>query len=127
MAPGRAASVSTLGDDRVSGHRPKILCQQGTDEPAAACREAAPRPQTATMFTSFFGTTMIFLTVLPARNGLTFSGLGRGFDFGLGGVGGDPDDVAQLAVDLHRDFERVLDQQRGVELRPGRVGQGEVA
>ena len=33
------------------------------------CRRGYP----ATKFTSFFGTTMIFLMVLPARNGCTFS------------------------------------------------------
>ena len=77
------------------------------------------------MFTSFFGTTMTFLIVLPARNGCTFSeALAAASSVGVVGVGRDFDDVAQLAVHLHGNFQRVLDEQRRIELGPGGVSAG---
>ena len=67
---------------------------------------------------------MTFLIVLPSRNGCSLlRSLGGGFDGGVVGVGRDLDHVAQLAVHLHGNFERVFDQQRRIELRPGRVSE----
>ena len=76
------------------------------------------------MFTSFFGTTMIFLMVLPAMNGCTFSdALAAASSAALSALAGNLDDVAQLAVHLHRNFHLAFDEQRRIELRPGRVSQ----
>ena len=54
-----------------------------------------------------------------------FGGFGGGFEIALGDVGRDLDDVAEFAVDLDGDFERVFDEQGGVELWPRLVGKGE--
>ena len=56
-----------------------------------------------------------------------FGGYGRGLQVRLGSAGGHFDDVAEFAVDLNGDFERVLDEQGRVELRPGGVGEARAA
>ena len=50
-------------------------------------------------------------------------GPGGGLQGGRVGVGGDRDDRAHLAVDLHRHLDPVLDQQRRVDLRELLPGQ----
>src|SRR5688572_15554517 len=46
----------------------------------------------------------------------------RFLDLVFAGVRRHDELVAQLAVDLHRNLEGGLDEQRGIELWPGRVG-----
>ena len=48
--------------------------------------------------------------------------LGGGLDGRLVGVGGDHDLGADLAVDLHDEFDLVLDEVLLIELRPGLLG-----
>ena len=75
-------------------------------------------------FTIFFGTMMTFLIVLPAMNGCTFRTLSPPLpDRRIVGVHRHFDDVAELAVHLHGNFNLALDEQRRVELRPRRVGE----
>src|SRR5688572_18716879 len=60
------------------------------------------------------------LNRLSFERGLDFfTREGKFFDFGAGRVCRDFDKVAELAVNLDRKFEGALDQQGGVELRPG--------
>ena len=87
-------------------------------------REQRRFAHATTIFTSFFGTTMTFRMVLPEEWLRLLGSSRRGFELRRSSSGGDTNDVAQLAVHLDGDFERVLDEQRGVEAWPGGVGQG---
>ena len=78
-----------------------------------------PHFHATTMFTSFFGRTMIFRIVLPARNGFTFSEPWAAASNSAGWRRGHADHVAELAVHLNGDFEGVLDQQGRVEAGQG--------
>jgi len=60
---------------------------------------------------------------IKKRFGL-FGGLGGGFKVGLRDAGRDLDHIAELSIHLHGNFERILDEQGRVEVRPGGVGQG---
>ena len=50
-------------------------------------------------------------------------GFSGGFNLGRRGVGGDFDDVAELAVNLDGDLQGVFDEQRQIEAWPGGVTQ----
>ncbi len=87
-------------------------------------RGVAATIQPTIKFTIFFGTMMTFLIVLPAVNGLDFfRRLRRGFNRRAVGIHRHLDDIAQLAVHLHGNFNFAFDEQRRVKLRPRRVRQ----
>ena len=76
-----------------------------------------------TRFTSRSGTTITFLGTAPPSARRIFSwpsasasACSRGQALGGG------DRIAQLAVDLEREGDGIVDQQRGVGVGPGRVG-----
>ena len=87
------------------------------------------RKDYATTFTILCGTTMTFLGALPSSARCTASNSSTAaLDLGISGVARDRHVGALLAVDLHRQGDGVLNQQRGLDLRPGRLGdQGLVA
>jgi len=66
-----------------------------------------------------FGTTFQNPILLAAGT----AGFGRELDVGLRGIGRYLNHIAQLAVDLHGDFQRALDQEGRIELRPGSVSE----
>jgi hypothetical protein len=69
--------------------------------------------------TSFFGTTMTFTICFAGDGGSHFFvGERRLLDLIFGGARRDHHQAAQLAVDLHRNFDLILRRQRRIVLRP---------
>ena len=76
------------------------------------------------MFTSRPATTMTFFGVAPSRSAYNLVVGQRLHSSRRQGVGGDRDVAADLAVDLHRVLDGVLDEVLRVGHRERAVGQG---
>ena len=84
-----------------------------------------PKAAHATIrFTSFFGTTMTFLIVLPAMNCCTFSdALAAASSAALSALAGTLMTSRSLPFTCTGISSSSLDEQRRIKLRPGRVGE----
>lgn len=72
----------------------------------------------------FFGDDDDFLDGLAFEGSFYFfAGEGDFFDVGVGSVRRDFNEVAEFAVDLHGEFEGALDEEGGIKLGPGCVGE----